>query len=114
MNTIDRNFNELMIGPTDVQTLDLLDHPKEHLIAQAAKLRDAGHGRNVSYSRKVFIPLTQLCRERLSLLHVCQSAKKVEIGLSNAGSGFNHCARRTGSGMQRGVIHFGRQTRASL
>lgn len=72
MNTIDRNFNELMIGPTDVQTLDLLDHPKEHLIAQAAKLRDAGHGRNVSYSRKVFIPLTQLCR---NVCHYCTFAK---------------------------------------
>ena len=72
MNTIDRNFNELMIGPTDVQTLDLLDLPKEHLIAQAAKLRDAGHGRNVSYSRKVFIPLTQLCR---NVCHYCTFAK---------------------------------------
>ena len=72
MNTIDSNFNELMIGPTDVQTLDLLDHPKEHLIAQAAKLRDAGHGRNVSYSRKVFIPLTQLCR---NVCHYCTFAK---------------------------------------
>ena len=33
------------------------------LMAQAASLRDAGHGPLISYSRKVFIPLTQLCRD---------------------------------------------------
>src|SRR5688572_19232503 len=33
------------------------------LMPQAAALRDAGHGRLVSYSRKVFIPLTRLCRD---------------------------------------------------
>lgn len=30
---------------------------------QAARLRDAAHGPRVSYSRKVFIPLTRLCRD---------------------------------------------------
>ena len=29
---------------------------------QAAALRDRGHGEQVTYSRKVFIPLTKLCR----------------------------------------------------
>jgi FO synthase len=29
----------------------------------AARLRDAGHGQIVSFSRKVFIPLTRLCRD---------------------------------------------------
>ncbi len=33
------------------------------LMAEAARLRDLGHGEIVSYSRKVFIPLTQLCRD---------------------------------------------------
>ncbi|MCC7483992.1 MAG: 5-amino-6-(D-ribitylamino)uracil--L-tyrosine 4-hydroxyphenyl transferase CofH [Burkholderiales bacterium] len=33
------------------------------LMPEAARLRDAGHGRVVSYSRKVFIPLTRLCRD---------------------------------------------------
>ncbi len=30
---------------------------------EAARLRDEGHGRTVTYSRKVFIPLTTLCRD---------------------------------------------------
>lgn len=32
-------------------------------MARARRLRDEGHGRLVSYSRKVFIPLTRLCRD---------------------------------------------------
>jgi FO synthase len=41
------------------------------LIEIAAALRDRGHGANVSYSRKVFIPLTQLCRDSC---HYCTFA----------------------------------------
>jgi len=33
------------------------------LMTEAARLRDLGHGSRVSYSRKVFIPLTRLCRD---------------------------------------------------
>jgi FO synthase len=36
----------------------------ERLIAIAGRLRDLGHGGRVTYSRKVFIPLTMLCRDR--------------------------------------------------
>ncbi|MFK4583760.1 5-amino-6-(D-ribitylamino)uracil--L-tyrosine 4-hydroxyphenyl transferase CofH [Bradyrhizobium ottawaense] len=35
----------------------------DQLMREAAVLRDAGHGRVVTYSRKVFIPLTKLCRD---------------------------------------------------
>src|SRR5882724_764782 len=41
------------------------------LMRIAAALRDAGHGGLVSYSRKVFIPLTQLCRD---VCHYCTFA----------------------------------------
>ena len=37
--------------------------PPEPLFAEAARLRDEGKGRTVTYSRKVFIPLTTLCRD---------------------------------------------------
>jgi FO synthase len=33
------------------------------LMALAGSIRDRGHGNIISYSRKVFIPLTQLCRD---------------------------------------------------
>src|SRR5438309_2820939 len=41
------------------------------LMPVAAALRDRGHGKLVSYSRKVFIPLTQLCRD---VCHYCTFA----------------------------------------
>ena len=37
--------------------------PLADLMTEAARLRDLGHGPVVSYSRKVFIPLTRLCRD---------------------------------------------------
>lgn len=33
------------------------------LLAEASRLRDEGHGRTITYSRKVFIPVTTLCRD---------------------------------------------------
>lgn len=43
-----------------------------HLMVEAANLRDLGHGSIVTYSRKVFIPLTQLCRD---VCHYCTFAR---------------------------------------
>ena len=45
--------------------------PLDALMARAAALRDGGHGANVSYSKKVFIPLTRLCRDSC---HYCTFA----------------------------------------
>ena len=43
---------------------DLLHSPLEDLTALARVVRDGAHGRRVTYSPKVFIPLTMLCRDR--------------------------------------------------
>jgi FO synthase len=37
--------------------------PAAPLLEEAARLRDEGHGRTISYSRKVFVPITTLCRD---------------------------------------------------
>jgi FO synthase len=47
------------------------------LMADASALRDRGHGRLISYSRKVFIPLTHLCRD---VCHYCTFAETPEPG----------------------------------
>ena len=47
------------------------------LMARAAELRDQGHGRIVSYSPKVFIPLTKLCRD---VCHYCTFAQPPRRG----------------------------------
>jgi FO synthase len=48
--------------PADVQ--DLTSVPTAELMAEAARLRDAAHGARVTFSPKVFIPLTMLCRDK--------------------------------------------------
>ena len=49
----------------------------ETLLDAAARRRDAGHGALVSYSRKVFIPLTKLCRD---VCHYCTFAARPRRG----------------------------------
>src|SRR6476646_2763159 len=55
----------------------LLDLPLEELCAEARRLRDAGHGTTVTYSPKVFIPLTKLCRD---VCHYCTFARPPRRG----------------------------------
>ena len=47
--------------PDDDELLALADG---ELLARARALRDRHHGRRVTFSPKVFIPLTMLCRDR--------------------------------------------------
>src|SRR6266851_8257044 len=51
--------------------------PLPELMEAAAALRDQGHGRLISYSRKVFIPLTKLCRD---VCHYCTFAERPRAG----------------------------------
>jgi len=58
--------------PSAAQARALLQRPLAELMRDAAAVRDAGYGRVVTYSRKVFIPLTELCRD---VCHYCTYAK---------------------------------------
>ena len=53
--------------------------PLAELIEAAGRLRDDGHDRHISYSRKVFIPLTHLCRD---VCHYCTFAERPRAGRS--------------------------------
>jgi len=48
------------------------------LIEVAARLRDTGHRNLVTYSRKVFIPLTHLCRDVCHYCTFAQTPKRLE------------------------------------
>ncbi len=64
--------------PTDAEALLLAEAADlGPLLEAAALLRDRGHGNLVSYSRKVFIPLTQLCRD---VCHYCTFAQPPRPG----------------------------------
>ena len=47
--------------PADLRAL--IDTPLDELMAGARAIRDAHHGTRVTFSPKVFIPLTMLCRD---------------------------------------------------
>ncbi|MGB0059594.1 7,8-didemethyl-8-hydroxy-5-deazariboflavin synthase CofG, partial [Candidatus Binatus sp.] len=52
---------------SDADAIALIECPDSDLdimLAAAAELRDRGKGRDVTYSRKVFLPITNLCRDR--------------------------------------------------
>jgi FO synthase len=49
---------------TPDEARELAHAPLAELIAAAGRLRDEHHGNRVTYSPKVFIPLTMLCRDR--------------------------------------------------
>ena len=57
----------------DALSIQLEQAPLAELIDAAGRLRDEGHSRHISYSRKVFIPLTHLCRD---VCHYCTFAER--------------------------------------
>src|SRR5579871_4842079 len=61
-----------IVTAIDQQTRRRFDAPLAELIAEAGRQRDSAHGRVISYSRKVFIPLTHLCRD---VCHYCTFAR---------------------------------------
>jgi FO synthase len=58
--------------PDREAALRLLELPTETLMSRAAAVRDEAFGHRITYSRKVFVPLTQLCRD---VCHYCTFAK---------------------------------------
>ncbi len=59
---LERGIEGLGLEREDALSL-MHEGPLEPLLATAAAVRDRFKGRSVSYSRKVFIPLTHLCRD---------------------------------------------------
>ncbi len=57
---------------------DLLDLPLDALTAEARRVRDAATGTRVTYSPKVFIPLTMLCRDKCGYCTFAQPPARLE------------------------------------
>lgn len=57
---------------SEVQLREMLEREfGELLLSEAGRVRDEGHGVRIGFSRKVFIPLTRLCRD---VCHYCTFA----------------------------------------
>src|SRR3954447_2988664 len=57
---------------------DLLDLPPDELTARARAIRDATHGTRITYSPKVFIPLTMLCRDKCGYCTFAQPPARLD------------------------------------
>jgi len=66
-----------MSGPAP-QHRDLTHLPLPALLARARAVRDEAHGRRVTFSPKVFIPLTMLCRDRCGYCTFAQPPARLE------------------------------------
>ena len=60
------------VDTADVIAAALVDAPLAPLMAASEALTLSSHGPHMTYSRKVFIPLTELCRD---VCHYCTFAK---------------------------------------
>src|ERR671934_59863 len=59
------------------EALALAGMPSQDLAEEACRLRETGHGRLVTFSPKVFVPLTKLCRD---VCHYCTFARPPRRG----------------------------------
>ncbi len=57
---------------------DLLHATADELAPEARDVRDRAHGRRVTYSPKVFIPLTMLCRDRCGYCTFAKAPARLE------------------------------------
>lgn len=60
------------------ESLELVDVPLSEMMAEATRLRDRGHGDRITFSPKVFIPLTMLCRDRCGYCTFAKAPARVE------------------------------------
>ena len=84
------------VDPTVDLTVDveaLLDVPVAELMAQAAARRDAAHGARITFSPKVFIPLTMLCRDRCGYCTFAKPPAHLDVALPRARRGARHRPR---------------------
>jgi 7,8-didemethyl-8-hydroxy-5-deazariboflavin synthase CofG subunit len=62
---LDRALADDPLSEADaIALIECPDRDLDDLIGAAGDLRDRGKGRHVTYSRKVFLPVTNLCRDR--------------------------------------------------
>ena len=69
-------MTDLTTAPTAAR--ELLQHPLHDLMAQARSIRDARFGNRITYSPKVFIPLTMLCRDKCGYCTFAKAPAHIE------------------------------------
>jgi len=78
-------LNHFARSDADLRSL-ITTLPREDMNREAARLRDIGHGDIVTYSRKVFIPLTRLCRDVCYYCTFAQSPRQAAASFKPPGA----------------------------
>lgn len=94
--------------PGEAESLALADNrDTAQLAALACELRDQQHGDLVTYSRKVFIPLTHLCRDVCHYCTFAQTPKKIEQPYMPVDAVLELCRQGAAQGCQEALFTLG-------
>lgn len=93
---------------SDAEALALVDiDDTAALAAVASRLRDEQHGKLVTYSRKVFIPLTQLCRDVCHYCTFAKTPKRIEQAYMPIDKVIELCQQGAAAGCQEALFTLG-------
>ncbi|MFV8816270.1 5-amino-6-(D-ribitylamino)uracil--L-tyrosine 4-hydroxyphenyl transferase CofH [Haliea sp. E17] len=94
--------------PGDADCLALADNGDvATLVALAGELRDRGHGEVITYSRKVFIPLTHLCRDVCHYCTFARTPKRIEQPFMPVEEVLELCRQGAAQGCQEALFTLG-------
>ena len=94
--------------PGDEEALSLAEIDDAAALAEVAGIvRDRGHGNVVTYSRKVFIPLTHLCRDVCHYCTFARTPKKIEQPYMPVEQVLELCREGAGMGCQEALFTLG-------
>lgn len=103
-------YNQVVAGdlPSDHQARALADEENTAALAAiAADIRDSAHHNVVSYSRKVFIPLTHLCRDVCHYCTFAQTPKKIEQAYMSVEQVLGLCRQGVAQGCKEALFTLG-------
>ena len=102
--------NALLTGLSlsDTEALALADiDDTAALAAVASRLRDEQHGKLITYSRKVFIPLTHLCRDVCHYCTFAKTPKRIEQAYMPIDKVLELCRQGAAMGCQEALFTLG-------
>ena len=78
IQNIEKIENNRDINPSSFLNIVTEDLTHEELLETASALRDEGFGNTITFSKKIFIPLTNLCRDVCHYCTFAKTPKKIE------------------------------------
>ena len=110
MTDLKRLLDRVMLGQelSEQQALCLAGYEETStLVEAAAALRDLGHRNVITYSRKVFIPLTHLCRDVCHYCTFARTPKKIDQPYMSVEEVLELCRQGASLGCQEALFTLG-------